>query len=138
MTKTNRTLSSPGGVGPRHLANEITDLPRRRSPTALVSAVPGPIQPEAFPVPSNDGLGLHQDQGLGPIVPCPGQEHPEESITLLQAGALDGALEDDNLLPQREILMMGTSLVAEGRRCPRIPTFRRGANRGMFPAGGGS
>jgi hypothetical protein len=55
-------------------------------------------------VPSNNGIGLHQGQGVGPIVPRLGQDHPEDPIALLETGTLDGALKDGNLLPQREIL----------------------------------
>jgi hypothetical protein len=53
---------------------------------------------------SNDGVGLHQRQSVGPIVPDPGQEEPRDPIGLLKARSLDGTLQDDNLLPQREIL----------------------------------
>ena len=60
--------------------------------------------PVALPVPSNDGIGLHQGQGVGPIAPSLGQEHPKDPIALPQARTLDGALEDDDLLPQREII----------------------------------
>ena len=96
---------SPEGIGLRHPAYESPILGGDgRSPLALPPTLPGPVQPEALPVPSNDGVGLHQGQVLGPIVPRPGQEHPEDPIGLLQAGTLDRALEDHKLLSQREIL----------------------------------
>ncbi len=55
-------------------------------------------------MPSDDGVRLHDGQATGPVLPAPGQQHPEEPIALFQAGAPDSALEDGNLLPQGEIL----------------------------------
>ena len=55
-------------------------------------------------VPADDRLRLHDGERVGPVLPDLGQEHPKESIAVLQPRPLDGALEDDNLLPEREIL----------------------------------
>ena len=48
--------------------------------------------------------GQRAGERVGPVLPDLGREHPKESIAVLQPRPLDGALEDDNLLPEREIL----------------------------------
>ena len=65
-------------------------------------------------MPSDDGLGLHHGQSTGPVLPDLGQEHPEESIALLQAGPLGAALKDRNLLSEREILKGQLSVACQG------------------------
>ncbi len=96
---------SPTWVGPRHLPDEFTDLRGNGWSTFSVpTALPSPVQPEASSVPSDDGLGLHDGEYLGPVRPDPGQQDPEESVALLQMRTFDRPLQDSDLLPQCEIL----------------------------------
>ena len=75
---------SPKWIGSRHLPNEFPDIwGNRGSPLSHSTASPGPIQPEALSVPTDDGVGLHQYQAAGPILPEPRQQDPQESVTLL-------------------------------------------------------
>jgi hypothetical protein len=72
---------SPEGIGPRHPAYELPNFGGDcRSPGTSPSTFPGPVQPEALPMPSNDGVQFHQRQGVGPIVPDLGQQNPKDSI----------------------------------------------------------
>ncbi len=96
---------SPAGIGLRHPAYELPNFGGDcRSPVGLPPTLPGPVQPEPFSVPPDDRLGLHDGERVSPVLPDLGQEHPEESIAVLQAGPFGGALKDRNLLSEREIL----------------------------------
>ena len=95
---------SPAGIGLRHPAYELPNFGGDfRSPVALSPTLPSPIQLEAFAVPPDDRLGLHDGEYLGPVRPDPGQQGPEESVALLQMRTFDRALQDRDLLPQCEI-----------------------------------
>ena len=106
---------SPEWVGGRDLADQRPNLRRYRwTPATVTSTLPGPVQPETLPVPSNDCLGLYHGQATGPVLPEPGQQHPEESVALSQAGTLDRALQDCDLLPKGEILKGQFSVACQG------------------------
>ena len=106
---------SPKWIGSRHLADEFPDIwGNRRSPLSLSTACPGPVQPETLSVPSDDGVGLHHDQATGPVLPEPGQQHPQESVALLQIGTLDTALQNGDLMAQREVLKGQASAGRQG------------------------
>ncbi len=106
---------APTWVGPGHLPDELTDLQGNGWSTLSVpTALPGPVEPEAFSVPSDDGLGLHDGEYLGPVRPDPGQQGPEESVALLQMRTFDRALQDNDLLPQCEILKGQSSVGCQG------------------------
>ena len=91
---------SPTWVGARHLPDEFADLRCNRGSSPRISpAFPGPVQSEASPVPSDDSLGLHDGEDLGPVLPNPGQQGPKEAVAVLQMRTFDSALKDRNLLP---------------------------------------
>ena len=76
--------------------------------------LPGPDQTKAFPVPANDGRGLDdKDAGL-PIVPDGAQPGPQQSIGRGQFGALDGALQNAELMAAREDLKLQRRPAPEG------------------------
>ncbi len=75
---------SPAWVGLGHLSDELTDLRGNGWSTLSVpTALPGPVQPEAFSVPSDDGFGFHEGERLGPVCPDSGEQDPEESVAHL-------------------------------------------------------
>ena len=55
-------------------------------------------------MPSDDGLGFSNHQGGPPITPHSREENPERAVTLAQVNALDRALKDVQLLPERQVL----------------------------------
>src|SRR5580658_10768013 len=65
---------------------------------------PGPIQHEAGPVPSHNGLRLNENQCL----PLPGPEapqyHPEKSVGNSKARMRTPPFQDSKLLPESHIL----------------------------------
>jgi hypothetical protein len=61
---------SPQGVGPTHASDEFAYLGiEGGTAESLHAAFPGPITPEPLLVPMDDGLGLHNEERLGPVPP---------------------------------------------------------------------
>jgi len=54
-------------------------------------------------MPSNNGLGLYNEEGVLPIIPRTGQEQPKESISALQFWPADLSLQNGQLLSKREV-----------------------------------
>ena len=59
---------------------------------------------ETFAMPADYGLRFHNDEGLGPVPPNPGQYNPEQAICFVQSLTLRGALKDSQLLSESQIL----------------------------------
>ena len=61
---------SPQGIGPTHVSDEFAYRGIEGGTSEpLHAALPGPITPEALSVPVDDGLGLHNEECLGPVPP---------------------------------------------------------------------
>ena len=90
---------------PRHLTNEFSKLRRDcGTASACSSAPPGPVKPEAFPVPPDDRFRFHEGERVPPTAPGSGQQDPEHPISHLQPWPLGGPLKDHDLVTQREVL----------------------------------
>ena len=61
-------------------------------------------EPEALAVPSDDGLGLDDDQTRPPVHPAPGQPDPEKPITEPKPQTPHRALEDAELMTKCQVL----------------------------------
>jgi len=92
----------------------VKQIRRAARPTSATS--PSPIAPEASAVPTNDGVRLHNEEGLSPRSPEPIEQAPEEPIRLVDPGPLHRPLQHDQLLTQREILERQVALSAERRK----------------------
>jgi hypothetical protein len=70
------------------------------------SALPFPIQPNALPVPSDDGLRFHNAQGGAPIGPNSREPDPNESVARSQSQAtvLVHALQHKKLMTECQVL----------------------------------
>jgi len=68
-----------------------------------VSALPGPVKLEALAMPTDHGLGLHEDQGVLPVWPPTAEHDPESAVRLGQLGAFGLALQNGQLLSQSEV-----------------------------------
>ena len=96
---------SPQGVGLSHPADERANLRGgHRAAGPVPPALPGPDEPEAGALPADDGLGLDDGDDLRPAVPEAGEQDPEHPVGGAQAWTRRGALEDSQLVPQREVL----------------------------------
>ena len=96
---------APQGVGASHRADQRADLRGDGGAAGPVpAALPGPEQPEACPLPPDDGLGLDDGDDLRPAVPQTGEQDPEHAVGGAQAWTRRGPLEDGQLMAQREVL----------------------------------
>jgi hypothetical protein len=68
-----------------------------------MAAFPSPVESEAFPVPSNHGFRLHNQQRRLPTIPESGEPDPEDAIPTAHLDAMSCflALKSDELMAQR-------------------------------------
>ena len=96
---------APQGVGRGHPSDERADLRGDgRAAGPVPAALPGPEELEAGPLPPDHGRGLDDGDGIRPAAPQAGQQDPEQAVGGPQAWTRRGALEDGQLVPQREVL----------------------------------
>ncbi len=96
--------SAPERIGPRHSANQFANFSIRDWSATLVTVLPGPVVLEAFPVPSDHGPRLDDDEALSPSIPGAGEPEPEDAVSLQQAWTSDPPTENDQLLAEGQIL----------------------------------
>jgi hypothetical protein len=65
---------------------------------------PPPEQSESFPVPSQHGLGLDQEQGAAPLGKESREQHEQASLVDAKGRAFDGSRGDDELLAKERVL----------------------------------
>ncbi len=75
--------------------------------------LPRPKQTEALAVRCDDGLGPDDDQDIPPVAPDLGQPCPELSISGGQLRALDGALQNAELMTESQDLNLKRGTAAE-------------------------
>ena len=96
---------TPQGVGRGHPSDERSDLRGDgRAAGPVPAALPGPEELEAGPLPPDHGGGLDDGDGIRPAAPQAGQQDPEQPVGGSQPWTRRGALEDGQLVPQREVL----------------------------------
>jgi hypothetical protein len=82
------------------------------------------IEVSARPVPSNDGGGLDQREGVSSSAPESPENHPEDAIKLADAGSGCGAAENRDLLSKGDVLQFQVELLdeegAEQEQHPRL------------------
>jgi hypothetical protein len=64
-------------------------------------------------VPADDGVGLHEDQDVGPAGPKLSQSGPEEPVQPIQTGTGPFPLENRDLLSEGENFEGGVAATAE-------------------------
>jgi hypothetical protein len=95
---------SPKRVFERHHFDQLTNLLVDLRTADRSLGLPSPIELEAFPVSSDDGLRFDDDQDLPRILPESQENHPEESIPPTQLRPVKFPVEDGQWLMQGEIL----------------------------------
>jgi hypothetical protein len=78
--------------------------PDEANPRACGDGVPGPEEREAGALPPDHRGGLDDGEGIRPVGPQAGQQDREQAVGGSQRWTRHGALEDDQLVPQREVL----------------------------------
>src|SRR4029434_6383186 len=71
---------------------------------------------EAFPVPGDHGMRFDDDKRRSPVGPDLAQPCPEESMRRRQSRPLHRPLQDDELMPERQVLQMECGSGFEGCR----------------------
>jgi hypothetical protein len=71
---------------------------------------------EATALPPQDGVGRHDDQGLPPAGPDPGQPDPQEAIRRAQSGPRCSSFVHGELLAQGEVLEGELTMTAAEER----------------------
>lgn len=97
----------------RHGADESPKLLADFRPTITRPGAPTPVQAEAHPMPSDDGLGFHDYQNIGPSWPELSQRGPEETVKSRQWWPWPLAFQHSNLLPQGEDLKRRIEVTSE-------------------------
>ena len=97
----------------RHLADQSSNLLGDLRPTAARSGTPTPIQPKTRAVPADDGLGLDDDQDVGPMGPEAAEGRPEEPVEGVQGRPRPFAFEHGDLLSEGEDFEGGIASTAE-------------------------
>ena len=67
-------------------------------------------------MPPHDGIRVHDNQGCSPIPPRVGEQHPKQSVSVVELGTPDGALEHCHLLTECEILERDRSVSTADQR----------------------
>jgi hypothetical protein len=58
---------------------------------------------EPLPVPSNHGIGLHNDQGGAPVPPTLGEDDPKQSVRRAELRTFHRSRQHGQLLTERKI-----------------------------------
>ena len=96
---------APQRIGAGHVGEESGDLRIERGPTSAVASRalrPPPTQPGAMP--SDDGLGLDDDQCRPPPAPGGRQQDPKDSVTGAEVRPLHASLQGSQLVAEGKIL----------------------------------
>ena len=107
---------APQLIGSGHVGDESGDLRiERESPRAVASRAlsPPPTQPGAMP--SDDGLGLDEDQCRPPPTPGGRQQHPKHAVTGAEVRPLHASLQGSQLVAEGKILEDHVVVATEGR-----------------------
>ena len=76
---------APERIRRGHLSDKGSDLGADgRAAPGGPAGKRGPVQTEAVPLPAQDGVGRHDDEGRSPFRPHPGQADPEEPLAAAQ------------------------------------------------------
>jgi hypothetical protein len=97
--------AAPGGVLASHAPDEIAKFGvEPRAADRVRPRLPPPVELEASAVPREHRRRLHDDETGSPARPDPAQPDPEDPVPLHEAGSATGALEDPELMAEREVL----------------------------------
>ena len=114
---------TPERIGGGHFSDEGADLGvDRRAAPGGPAGEPGPVLAEAAPLPTQDGVGGHDDERRPPPGPDPGEPDPEEAIRPAQPGPGHRSLVHGELVAQGEVLQGELAMAAaeEGEESKQV------------------
>src|SRR4029077_6037390 len=98
---------APGRVRAAHQADQLAYVFRnRRTPVLAMPDLPRPKKAKAFPVPSDHGLGLDDDECGAPVSPHSAQPSPEAPVEGCQLGLLHRTMQNAQLVPERKVFQL--------------------------------
>jgi hypothetical protein len=96
---------SPGDVSSTHVPDQLAYFQRDAwSTRPTFPTLPSPIASEPGAVPPDNSFGFHDDEDALPVSPDSVQEDPEAAVDARQPWPFHRTLENDELLPQSDIL----------------------------------
>ena len=95
----------------------------------------GPVLAEAAPLPTQDGVGGHDHEGLPPPGPDPGQPDPEETISRAKLGPGHRSLVHGELVAQGEVLEGELAVAAAEEREESEQVEQQGDHRTAIVSG---
>ena len=108
---------APEGVRSGHAGDQGDDLGMDgRATSDRAGRELGPGLAEATPLPPQDGVGGHDDEGLSPPGPGSAQPDPEDAIGRAKLGSRRRSLVHGELLTQSEVLDCELAMAAEEER----------------------
>src|SRR2546425_6129475 len=108
---------APERIGLSHSYDESPDLAAyARASCRGASGESGPVLAEAAALPPRDGVGRHDDKGLPPAGPPPGQRDPEQPIAAEQLRPVHHLLVDGELVAQSKVLQGDLTVAAAEHR----------------------
>ena len=78
-----------------------------------------------FAVPSDHGIGLHDNQRRTPVVPTLGEEDPEQSVGRAEQQTFHGLRQRGQLLTENEVLAHDGPVLASGQSDPLTDHHQR-------------
>ena len=95
--------TAPRGVGLPHLPNQRDAVAIEEGSSIACARFPTPEEAKAKAMPSDDGLGLEEDQGVWPLWPEAPQAHPQESVGGAEFRFVRLSFEDCQLMSERQV-----------------------------------
>jgi hypothetical protein len=135
-----------GSLGARHAVDEDDDVRRDMRlawpPRARLAT---PEKSESLPMPSQQRLGLDQQQGMPPLTVEAREQHEQASLVDAKGRAFDGARCDNELLPKKRVSVISSArdrvrsamkplATPEGRRASRSALIARAARSATVAA----
>ena len=95
--------TAPRGVGLPHLPNQRDEVAVEGRSSIAGARFPTPEEAKAKAMPSNDGLGSEEEQGVWPQWPEAPQAHPQESVGGADSRFVRLSFEDCQLMSERQV-----------------------------------
>ena len=93
----------PTGIAGPHLPKEVDEFAVSGGSAAAGTGSPTPAQTKTQPMPTDDSLGLAEEQALLPFRPQPPEGEPQQTIRLAKFGLASLTPEHRELVPKRQI-----------------------------------
>ena len=100
------SADSPKAAAATHQAFAASGYLGVFKPVLAMPDLPCPKKAKAFPVPSDHGFGLDDDECGAPVSPHSAQPSPEQPVEGCQPGLLHRTMQNAELVPERKVLQL--------------------------------